>query len=67
MNLDTRPLEQRTGCVAPSRSWQAVVNAHRAQQLAQWHERLAEWNKRQQQQQQQKEQHAGAASKKQKH
>ena len=66
MNLDTRPLEQRPderrasfrSPIAPSRRWQAVVDAHRAQELAKWNQRQLGWTQRQ---------HAGAASKKQKH
>jgi hypothetical protein len=47
MNLDTRPLEQRPDArrasfrspIAPSRRWQTVVDAHRAQELEKWIQR----------------------------
>ncbi len=59
-NLDTRPLEQRPDAdppfCAPCRRWQAVVDAHAAQELAKWRQRMHTWQ----------EQHAGSAAKKQK-
>jgi hypothetical protein len=71
-NLDTRPLEQRPDDraasfrppIAPCRRWQAVVNAHREQELAKWNERelLQEHAGAAK-----KQEHAGAASKKQEH